>query len=187
MATTSTTSSSTSGAAGAQQTATQQLLSSLNAGSGIDFNTLATNLAAASFATRIDTLNSRSDKLDKQISAASEIKSALSNLANSLGDRVRQGDLSSQPQIVNSSVASGKLSGSQQPSGTFSLEVTKLATSQTLVSPAYSAANQHGRRRHAHPSLRYDHRWCLHRRHDPRRRRYHHSRRRDAQRCRRGD
>jgi flagellar hook-associated protein 2 len=137
---TSSTSSSSTSAAGATQTATQQLLSSLNAGSGIDFNTLATNLAAASFATRIDTLNTKSDKLDKQISAASAIKSAVSNLASSLGDRVRQGDLSSQPQIANAAVASGKLSGTQQPSGSYSLEVTKLATSQTLASPAYPAA-----------------------------------------------
>jgi flagellar hook-associated protein 2 len=143
MTTTSSTSSTTSStptAASATQTATQQLLASLNAGSGIDFNTLATNLAAASFATRIDTLNTKSDKLDKQISAASAIKSAVSNLASSLGDRVRQGDLSSQPQIANASVASGKPSGTQQPSGTYSLEVSALATSQTLASPAYAAA-----------------------------------------------
>jgi flagellar hook-associated protein 2 len=138
--TSSTSSSSSTSAAGATQTATQQLLSSLNAGSGIDFNTLADQLAAASFATRIDTLNAKSDTLDKQISAASTLKSALSNLANSLGDRVRQGDLSAQPQIANSSVAAATLSGTQQPKGSYSLEVKTLATAQSLASPAYASA-----------------------------------------------
>jgi flagellar hook-associated protein 2 len=139
MTTTSSTSSSST-AASATQTATKQLLTSLNAGSGIDFNTLADQLAAASFATRIDSLNAKSDKLDKQISAASTLKGALSNLANSLGDRVRQGDLSAQPLIANSSVATGTLSGASQPSGAYSLEVSALATSQTLASPAYGPA-----------------------------------------------
>jgi flagellar hook-associated protein 2 len=138
--TSSTSSTTTSTAASAKTTATQQLLTSLNAGSGIDFNTLADQLAAASFATRIDNLNTKSDTLDKQISSASTLKSALSNLASSLGDRVRQGDLSAQPQIANSSVATATLSGTSQPQGSYSLEVNSLATAQSLASPAYAAA-----------------------------------------------
>jgi len=144
MVTTSSTSAVSSSSATAtqtaQQTATQQLLTSLNAGSGIDMNALANNLAAASFASKIDVLQTQSDTLDKQISAASTLKSALSNLSSSLGDRVRQGDLSAQPQIANSSVATATLSGTTQPSGNYSLEVTSLATSQTLASAAYPAA-----------------------------------------------
>ncbi|MBW8753409.1 MAG: flagellar filament capping protein FliD [Sphingomonadales bacterium] len=140
MVTTSSTSSSTSATQTAQQTATQQLLTSLNAGSGIDMSSLATNLAAASFSTKIDLLSTKSDTLDKEISAASTLKSALSNLASSLGDRVRQGDLSAQPLVANASVAKATLSGTTQPSGSYSLEVTSLATAQTLTSPAYAAA-----------------------------------------------
>jgi flagellar hook-associated protein 2 len=135
-----TTSSTTSSASTAQQTATQQLLTSLNAGSGIDMNSLATQLATASFATRVDTLNTKSDTLDKQISTASTLKSALSNLATSLGERVRQGDLSAQPLVGNSMVAKAALSGTSQPSGSYSLEVTALATNQTLASPPYASA-----------------------------------------------
>jgi flagellar hook-associated protein 2 len=106
----------------------------------MDMTSLATNLAAASFASRTDRLTARSDKLDKQISAAASLKSALANLATSLGTRVRQGDLSSQPQVANGAVAKASLTGTAQPSGTYSLEVTSLAAAQTLASPAYASA-----------------------------------------------
>lgn len=127
MATTSSTSSATS-----------SLVTALGGGSGVDMTALATNLAAAQFANRIDRLANRSETLDNQISAASNIKSMLLSLATSLGERVRAGDLSPQPQVANASVASGTLSGAARPTGSYSLEVTKLAASQTLSSPAFT-------------------------------------------------
>src|SRR4051812_30585133 len=87
------------------QTATQQLLTSLGAGSGVDMAGLATSLAQAQFAAKKDRLTTQSEKLEAQISAASTLKSAISNLASSLNSRVRAGDLSSQPQLANSAVA----------------------------------------------------------------------------------
>lgn len=135
-----TTPSSTSATASVAQKATAQLLTSLGAGSGTDMVSLATNLAIAQFAAKTDRLTNRSDTLDKQISTASTLKSAISNLATSLGERVRQGDLSPQPQIANAAVAKGSLSGTTSPKGTYSLEVTSLAAAQTLASPAYTAA-----------------------------------------------
>ena len=135
-----TTSSTTSATQTVTQNATSALLTSLGAGSGIDMAALATNLATAQFAAKTDRLTTRSETLDKQISAASTLKSAISNLSSSLGERVRTGDLSPQPQIANASVAKGTLSGSTQPKGSYSLEVTSLATLQTLASPAYTAA-----------------------------------------------
>ena len=134
------TTSSTSATQTVTQNATSALLTSLGAGSGIDMTALATNLATAQFAAKTDRLTTRSETLDKQISAASTLKSAISNLSSSLGDRVRTGDLSPLPQIANASVAKGSLSGSTQPKGSYSLEVTSLATLQTLASPAYTAA-----------------------------------------------
>lgn len=134
------TTSSTSATQTVAQNATSALLTSLGAGSGIDMTALATNLAAAQFAAKTDRLTTQSDKLDKQISAASTLKSAISNLSSSLGDRVRTGDLSPSPLVANASVASATLSGTSQPKGSYSLEVTSLATSQTLASPAYTAA-----------------------------------------------
>ena len=135
MATTSTTSATQTVA----QNATSALLTSLGAGSGIDMTALATNLAAAQFAAKTDRLNTRADTLDKQISAASTIKSALSNLASSLGERVRVGDLSPQPQVANAAVSKATLSGTSQPKGSYSLEVTSLAAAQSLASQAYAA------------------------------------------------
>jgi len=131
MATTSTTSSTTS-------TATQSLITALGAGSGIDMAKLASDLATAQFAARTDRLAAKSELLDQQISTASNLKSMMLSLSTALGDRVRAGDLSPQPQIANSAVAQVSLSGGQ-PKGSYSLEVTALATAQTLSSPAYAA------------------------------------------------
>lgn len=140
MATTSSTSSTTNAGQTAAHSATQQLLTSLNAGSGIDMNALATNLATASFATRTDLLSAKSDTIDRQISAASSLKSALSTLASSLGSRVREGDLSPQPLIANSAVAKASLTGTSQPSGSYTLEVASLAQAQSLASAPYASA-----------------------------------------------
>lgn len=119
--------------------ATRGIISALGAGSGIDMAALATDLATAQFAGRIDRLAARSETLGAQISAASNLKSMLLNLSTSLGNRVRVGDLSRQPSLDNASVASASLSGNRQPSGTFSLEVTRLATSQNLASAAFAS------------------------------------------------
>lgn len=135
MVTTTSSTSTTSATQTVAQTATAQLLTSLGAGSGIDMNALATNLATAQFAAKKDVLTAKSDKLDKQISAASTLKSALTNLSTSLGDRVRSGDLSSAPVIGNAAVAKVASSDGAQLKGSYSVEVSALATAQTLVSP----------------------------------------------------
>ncbi|MFA7604415.1 MAG: flagellar filament capping protein FliD [Novosphingobium sp.] len=133
-----TTSSTT--AASVTQSTVSTLLTSLGTGSGIDMVSLASNLATAQFAAKTDRLTQQAEKLKTQISAASTLRSALSNLASSLGTRVREGDLSAQPKVANGSVASATLSGTSQAKGSYSLEVTSLATAQTLASPAYAAS-----------------------------------------------
>ncbi len=124
----------------ATSSATTSIVTALGGGSGIDMAALANNLASAQFAQRTNRLTAKSDTLDRQISAASSLKSLLLNLSTSLGDRVRSGDLSPQPQIANAAVAKGTLSGLATPSGSYSLEVTALARGQTLTSPAFTAA-----------------------------------------------
>lgn len=120
--------------------ATASLVSALGGGSGIDMTALASNLAAAQFAARTDRLTARSETLEAQISSASSLKSMLLSLSTSLGERVRTGDLSPQPLVSNPAVARATLSGGVRPSGSYSLEVTTLAASQTLVAPALTAA-----------------------------------------------
>lgn len=122
-------------------TSTQSIVTALGGGSGIDMAALATNLANAQFAARTTRLATRLETLDKQISAASSLRGMLSSLSSSLGERVRQGDLSPQPQLSNPAVARASLSGSALVRGSFSLEVTGLASAQTLSSPPYAAAS----------------------------------------------
>lgn len=119
--------------------ATQSLVSQLGAGSGIDMAALATTIASAQFAGTMDRLSAKVDTLTAQISAASNIKSMLLNFSSSLGDAVRTGSLSPQPQIANAAVATGSLSGLHTPSGSFTLEVTTLAKGQTVASAPFSA------------------------------------------------
>jgi len=119
--------------------ATSSIVSTLGAGSGIDMAALATSLANAQFANRIDRNTTRADTVDRQISAASTLKSQLLQLTTSVGDRVRSGDLSAQPTIANSAVAVATR-GVASGSGSYSLEVSALAAPQVLTSPAYASA-----------------------------------------------
>jgi flagellar hook-associated protein 2 len=116
------------------------IVSSLGAGSGIDMSKLASDLAEAQFALRNDRLATQSEQLEKQISAASSIKNQLSLFASALGERVRTGDLSSQPSVANGSVASASSPPGTIGSGTYSLEVSALAKAQTLASPPFAAS-----------------------------------------------
>ena len=132
MATTSSTSSTSTGSV------TSTLVSTLGGGSGINMTGLAEQLAVAQFAARVDTLNTKNDKLTSQISAASTLKSMITSLATSMGDRVRTGDLAVTPTIANSAVAT-VTKGTATGSGSYSLEVSSLAKGQTVTSPALAA------------------------------------------------
>ena len=121
-------------------TSTSSIISALGAGSGIDMTALANNLAVAQFSAQTARLTAKSETLDRQISLGSTIISMLQGLSSSLATRVRVGDLSPQPAIANSAVASATLNGSATPSGHYSLEVSALASAQTLASPAFAAA-----------------------------------------------
>ncbi|WP_226017589.1 flagellar filament capping protein FliD [Novosphingobium sp. FKTRR1] len=139
MATTSSTTSSTAVSATSSGSATAQLLSTLGAGSGINSASLAEQLSTAQFASRLDQLSAKNDKLTTRISAASTLKNMIGSLATSMGDRVRTGDLAVTPVIANSTVAT-VTKGSVTGSGTLSLEVTQLAKGQTLTTPTVSPA-----------------------------------------------
>jgi len=100
---------------------------------------LATSLAAAQFAAKIERNTSRTEAVERQISATAALKSSILQLASSIGDRVRSGDLSSQPLISNGTVAAVSR-GTGTGRGSYSLEVTQLAAGQVLSSTAFAAA-----------------------------------------------
>ena len=121
-------------------TRASSIASTLGAGSGVDMVALAEDLAKAQFESRQQRLESKSEVLERQISLASTLRSLLSSFSSALGDRVRTGDLSAQPNIANPSVAKVSSPLGTSGKGTYSLEVTQLAKAQTLAGPAYSAA-----------------------------------------------
>ena len=122
-------------------TSVSSIVTTLGGGSGIDMSALATNLATAQFQLRNDRLTARSDQLEKQISAASSLKNSLSQLSSALGDRVRAGDLAIVPQIANSAVATASSPAGTSGSGAYTLEVTSLAATQTLTTPAMASSS----------------------------------------------
>ena len=85
--------------------ATSSIVSALGGGSGIDMAALAQSLATASFAARIDRNSVRAETVERQISAASALRSSLLQLSSSIGERVRTGDLARVPTIGNAAVA----------------------------------------------------------------------------------
>lgn len=119
--------------------ATSSIVSALGGGSGIDMAALARNLAEAQFAGRTARLESRTEVLERQVSTAATLKNQIVQFAASIGDRVRSGDISTQPTITNPAIA-GVSRGAASGSGVYSLEVTQLASAQVLTSRAYAAA-----------------------------------------------
>lgn len=117
------------------------IIAALGAGSGINFTQLAEDLAEASFGVQRDNLEARNENLQARISAASQLRSTLSGLSSALGDRIRFGELAPRAEIGNASVARVSSAPGAVPDGSFSLEVTQLAASQTLVSRGFASAD----------------------------------------------
>lgn len=110
------------------------IISALGAGSGVDFIKLAEDISAASFAAQRGQLTARQTTLDAQISAAAQLRNSLTNLASALGERIRTGELAPKGELGNPAVARVTVPPGVSPRGSFSLEVTALAQSQTLLS-----------------------------------------------------
>ncbi len=113
------------------------IISALGAGSGINFSQLATDISEATYSFQRENLQASNETLQAQISAASVLRSALSGLSSALGDRIRTGDVAPRASIGNTGVANVSAPAGSAPSGRYSLEVSQLADSQTLVSPAF--------------------------------------------------
>lgn len=123
-----------------ETTSTSSIVSALGGGSGVDMVKLAEDLAVARFQAQVAQLDSRSEALESRISSASGLKNLLSQLSSALGDRIRNGDLAPQADIANSSVASVSVLSGSNTKGSYALEVSQLASAQTLASNSYTAA-----------------------------------------------
>ncbi len=103
----------------------------------MNFTQLATDISAASFAARRNSITARQTALEAQISAAGQLRGAITGLASALGDRIRSGDLAPRPEIANPAVARVTVPAGLSPRGNFALEATQLAQGQTLVGHPY--------------------------------------------------
>lgn len=120
------------------ETSGSSILTALGAGSGVDFVKLAGDIAATSFAAQRDAITARRATLETQISAAGQLRGAITALASALGDRIRNGDLAPRGELANAAVARVTVPAGLSPRGNFSLEVTQLAQGQTLVGRAFA-------------------------------------------------
>lgn len=122
------------------QSSTSSLVSRLGGGSGVDMVQLASDLAEARYASQIARLQSRNETLEARVSAAAQLRGQFAQLASALGERVRTGDLSPQPSIANSGVATVSVAPGANPRGSYSLEVTQLARGQMLALAGLASA-----------------------------------------------
>ena len=127
------------------QSATQSLLTSLSAGSGVDTATLVPALVNAQFANKTAALKTKSDALTAQISGIGTIKSMMSSFSTALATLVKGGTLQTQPTTSNASVLSATaLSGAKLSNLTASVTVTRLATAQVARTNIAVAAADRG-------------------------------------------
>ncbi|WEK44651.1 MAG: flagellar filament capping protein FliD [Candidatus Sphingomonas colombiensis] len=130
-------STSTSSTASVNASAAQQLLSSLNSGSGVDTSSLVTSLVNAQFATKVAALKAKSDALTTKISDVATLKGQISDFAGALENLVKGGGLVSQPASSNTNVLGvTPLVGAKLNGLSASITVSQLAGAQTAVSAA---------------------------------------------------
>jgi flagellar hook-associated protein 2 len=107
------------------------IASSLGVGSGIDIRALVDSLVEAQFSTKTAMLDTRQETLEAQISAAGELKSAMSGFSNALATLARSGSLSTQPTSGDISVVRTSLmTGSSVAGLSATIEVRRLAQAQ---------------------------------------------------------
>ncbi len=123
------------------ESTTSSIIGALGGGSGVDMVKLAGDLATARFAARIGQLEAKSELLETRISAASALRSQLTQLSAAFGDRIRNGDLAPAATIGDLSVAIVSVAAGGKTSGSYTLEVQQLAGAQTLASKGYPAAD----------------------------------------------
>ncbi|UVO51209.1 flagellar filament capping protein FliD [Sphingomonas sp. SUN019] len=132
---TTTGTTSTTSTANVTSAAAQSLLTSLDAGSGVDTDSLVKGLVEAQFAAKNAALTARSEKLTSQISGVSTLKNTITDFAAALENLAKGGTLASQPVSSAPGVLSVSALGGAKLSGfTASVRVDRLATAQTAVS-----------------------------------------------------
>ena len=120
-------------AASVTRNTAQQVLTSLNSGSGIDTASLVTALVQAQFAAKNAAITARNTALTAQISTAATLKSTIGNFSTALTSLSNGGTLQTQPVSSNpSALGATAISGARVGNLTASVTVSALATAQTV-------------------------------------------------------
>ena len=111
------------------------ILTSLNAGSGVDTASLITSLVQAQFAARNASLSRQDTAVSAQISSVAKVQSGITGFNAALKTLVKGGTLVTQPTSSDSSVLTASaLPGAKLSGLTASVEVDRLATAQVATS-----------------------------------------------------
>ncbi|PCD04061.1 flagellar hook protein [Sphingomonas spermidinifaciens] len=107
------------------------ITSALGAGSGIDIKALVDSLVDAQFSSKNAMLDTRETAIKAQISAAGELKSAISGFSSALATLARSGSLSTQPTSSDTGVVrASQLTGSSAAGLSATVEVRQIASAQ---------------------------------------------------------
>jgi flagellar hook-associated protein 2 len=118
------------------------IVTTLGAGSGIDIQKLAGDIAEAQRAARAAPLTARSERAQARISALAGIAQELDQFARSVDGLASSGALGPQATSSDSAaIAIRRLPGRAAVEGARTIEVTRLATAQTLRSARFAGAS----------------------------------------------
>ena len=124
-------------AASVTKNAAQSLLTSLNAGSGIDTASLVPSLVEAQFAAKTAQLTAKSKTIATQISGLASLKSAISGFSTAYAALVKGGTLTSQPTSSNATALGvSALAGAKTAGLSSTISVNQLAAAQTIRTTA---------------------------------------------------
>ena len=145
MATTAVSSTSTAAStakdiAAANRAAAQKLLTSLNAGSGVDVASLAQNLVDAEKTPQQNAINAKISKNEARVSGYAAISFVSSELNNAFTALKDQNNFSSLTATNSQSSAFAVTTSATATSGSHEIEVLQLAKAQRTISTGYASA-----------------------------------------------
>ena len=122
-------------------TPTAGLLTSLGVGSGIDVNTLVTQLVTAKKTPQQNQITSDQQSANTQLSALGQVSAALSALQSAMAPLTDGSAFSSRAVSTGDATVLGAMSNGTPVNGSYKIEVSQLATSLKASSGAFASSS----------------------------------------------
>ncbi|MHB9880191.1 flagellar filament capping protein FliD [Pacificimonas sp. ICDLI1SI03] len=116
------------------------ILAALGAGSGLQTSDIIAGLLAAEREPKVERIEAQRESIDAQVSALGQVRSALSAFSSALSDLKNSGVLGVQPQLSRTDLATATVTSRSARPQNLSFSVEALASSQTLASSGFAAA-----------------------------------------------